>query len=99
MNLAQIIEINDKGTSGILTELLYKYKKSLFTYYSNYFNCEPILMVTDVFNAAQYAIIVPANEFHEAINHYLDADNSLTDEEKESSIELISYQSIPLSKF
>lgn len=99
MLLHEIISTNDKGTSSINTSILHSYKKSLYTYYKDLYCCEPVLMVTDVFNAVQYALIVPANEFHEAINHYLDADNSLTDEEKESSIELISFQSIPLSKF
>jgi len=98
MNLSQIISTNDNGTQAILTEILFKYKKSLFTYYSRYFNCEPILMITDVFNAAQYALIVPANEFNDAIDTYLEG-NDMNEEERENERELISFQSIPLSKF
>ncbi len=103
MLLHEIIEINDKGTSAIITEELYKYRKSLYTYYKAYYprNCEPMLMVTDVFNACQYALIVPDSEFNDAMDIYLRNDDRLTedDAELESAKELISFQSIPLSKF
>ena len=98
MNLSQIIEINDNGTQSILVEILHKYKKSLYTYYKNYCNCEPMLMVTDVFNAAQYALIVPSNEFNEAIDIYLQ-NSGLNDEEKQDQNELISCQSIMLKNW
>lgn len=98
MLLHEIISTNDQGTSSILCELLFKYKKSLCTYYSRYYNSELILMVTTVFNAAQYALIVPANEFHEAIDAYLQG-SDLTEEERGQEMELISFQSIPFSKF
>jgi hypothetical protein len=98
MNLSQIIETNETGKQSILTELLYKYKKSLYTYYKSYYNCEPVLMVTDVFNTCQYALIVPSNEFNDAIDTYLE-DSELTEEEKQDQVELISFQSIMLSKF
>ncbi len=95
MLLHQIIETNDNGTSALLTEMLYKYKKSLYTYYKDLFCCEPVLMVTTVFNAAQYALIVPSNEFNEAIEHYLQ-NEEMTDQEKEEQNELTSFQSIML---
>jgi hypothetical protein len=98
MLLHEIITTNDKGTSAILTELLYKYKKSLYTYYKSYFNCDPILMVTSVFNAAQYALIVPANEFNEAIDIYLQNED-MNEEDKANQVELISFQSIMLKDF
>lgn len=98
MLLNEIISTNEEGTKSILIELLHPYKKSLFTYYSNYFNCDPILMVTDVFNAAQYALIVPANEMNEAIYNYLE-NSGLNEEEKEEQVELISFQSIMLKDF
>ena len=55
-------------------------------------------MVTDVFNAAQYAIIVPSNEFGEAIEHYLN-DADMSEEDKANQTELISFQSIALKDF
>jgi len=82
MLLNEIITINDKGTDAILIEKLIPYKKSLLTYYRDFFNCEPILMVTSVFNAAQYGIIVPSNEMDEALNIYI-ADEDYSDEDKE----------------
>jgi nitrate/nitrite-specific signal transduction histidine kinase len=98
MNLSQIIETNETGKQSILTELLYKYKKSLYIYYKDQFCCEPVLMVTDVFNACQYALIVPSNEFNEAIDTYLE-DSEMSEDEKHNQTELISFQSIMLSDF
>lgn len=83
MKLHQIIEHWDKNPSdSISTETLYPYKRSLLTYFEDYFCCEPVLMVTDVFNAAQYAIIVPSNEFSDALEAYLE-ECDLDEEEKE----------------
>jgi len=98
MNLSQIIATCDQGTSSILTELLFKYKKSLYTYYKAFHCCEPMLLVTDVFNACQYAIVVPENQFTEAVEAYLDAAD-LDEETKEMERENIYFNSIPLSKF
>jgi hypothetical protein len=55
-------------------------------------------MVTDVFNACQYALIVPSNEFNEAIDTYLE-DSEMSEDEKQNQTELISFQSIMLSDF
>ena len=67
------------------------YKKQLQIYFENWYPMsEPILMVTDVMNAAQYGLIVPSGEFEEALQSYygdnLDADIQ----------ELVSYQSVLL---
>jgi phytoene/squalene synthetase len=91
MKLHEIIDINDIGTDSILTEELYKYRKSLFVYYSNFFTSEPVLMVTDVFNAAQYALIVPIDEMSDAQAIYLQ------DRDCSQERELINYQSVMLS--
>jgi len=93
MKLHEIIDVNDKGTDSILTEELYKYRKSLFAYYSDLFCSEPVLMVTDVFNAAQYALIVPQDEMNDAQAIYL--------QERDCSQEreLINFQSIMLEDF
>lgn len=93
MLLHQIITTLEPGNKSILVEKMMPYKKSLYTYFKDYYCCEPILMVTDVFNAAQYGQIVPCNEFNEAIDIYLQ-DSDLTDEEKEEQNELISFNSI-----
>jgi len=98
LNLSKIISICEIGTSSINTEVLAKYKKSLYIYFKSYYNCEPVLMVTDVFNAVSYAIIVPANEFQDAIDVYLN-ESDLTDDDKMNQSELISSQSIMLSDF
>ena len=97
MLLHQIITKNENFTTSILVELLHPYKKSLYTYYKDLFCCEPVLMVTGVFNAAQYAKIVPSNEFNEAIESYLD--ENLTEQEKQDESELINFQSIMLKDF
>jgi hypothetical protein len=98
MKLHEIIEISEQGTSGILIEIIAKYKKSLLTYFKEYYNCEPILIVTTVFNAAQYGFIAPSNEICDAIYNYVDSMNLETEEDRQNEIELISFQSIPLNK-
>jgi hypothetical protein len=98
LNLSQIIEINSEANKSILFESLHPYLKSLYTYYKDLFCCEPVLMVTDVFNAAQYAKIVPSNEFMEAINEYLE-DSYLNEEEKENETENINFNSKLLKDF
>ena len=93
--LHEIIEINSTGDTAILVESLLRYKKSLYTYFKRYYSQEPVLLVTNVFNAAQYALIVPANEMSEAIQVYLQ-NSDLTNEENEEQTELINFQSIML---
>ena len=88
MRLHEIIEINDIGTDAILIESMEPYKNQLFTYYSNHYESEPVLMVCTVFNAAQYALIVPINEIHDAMAIYLEGDDC------EQERELILSQSI-----
>lgn len=101
MKLAQIIEANEVHTTSVLIESIIPYKRSLLTYYKNYFgnHNEPMLMVTDVFNAAQYGKVVPANDFREAICAYLQDDNC-SDENSENfaAYETIRFNSIPLAK-
>ena len=99
MLLYQIIRNNDAAKFSILTEILFQYKKSLYTYYKDMFNCEPVLMVTTVYNAAQYALIVPSNELGEAIDNWVNLQEDSTEEEKEEERELIGFQSIMLKDF
>ena len=97
MKLHEIIAANEVDTTSVLIEKLIPYKQSLLTYYANEFprNSEPLLMVTSVFNAAQYGKIVCDFELCEAIDAYL-VDSDLTEEEWDHEVELISFQSIML---
>lgn len=100
MKLHQIIStFEDHPEVGILTETLYKYRRSLYVYYRDYFTCEPVLMVTDVMNAAQYARIVPANDYYEAVEEYLDTNDTLTEEDRKHERENINFNSIMLKDF
>jgi hypothetical protein len=101
MKLHEIIKLNESHSNAILVELLIPYKRSLLTYYTDLFCCEPILMVTDVMNACQYAKIVPANEFSEAVCAYMGV--PYIDEDDHESVERTWYEvmcanSMPLSK-
>lgn len=95
MKLHEIITTNADGKNSILIEKLLPYKKLLLRYYTAVYNCEPFLLVTDVMNAAQYALIVPINEIHEAIDIYYEG-CSFTDEEREQENEILFAQSILL---
>lgn len=102
MLLHEIISMNDETLNGgqqnsILIETLLKYKKSLLTYYAAQFprNCEVMLMVTSVFNAAQYGVLVPSTDFSEAVQNWVNSMDFENDEERESEFELICFQSVP----
>lgn len=98
MKLYQIIEAFEANKS-VLIELIAPYKKALNIYFSSYYNCEPMLMVTSVMNAAQYAIVVPSNDFSEAVSEWLnDYDCSNEDSDNFPEYETICFNSIPLSK-
>lgn len=92
MKLHEIIEANESHTDSILIELLIPYKKSLLVYYRDEFMCEPILMVTDVMNAAQYGKIVSSNAFSEAVCAYMEVD--YVDESNIESDEFAQYETI-----
>jgi hypothetical protein len=96
MKLHEIIAISEESTTGILIEEIAKYKRSLKTYFESYYNSEPVLVVTSVFNACSYGFIAPAKDMFDAIEVYLNADDTLTEEDKEQSREVISSQSIML---
>jgi hypothetical protein len=93
MKLSEIIKTNDKPDTAILYEAIAPYKKQLLIYYKNMFNCDPVAMVTSVTNATAYIKIVPANEFFEAIQDYLNADNTLSDEDRTAEEETINFNS------
>lgn len=101
MKLHEIIKANECHTTSILIEEIIKYKRSLLTYYTDLFCCEPILMVTDVMNACQYGKIVPATDFTEAIYAYMEVpyvDEEDTDSDEFVQYETINFNSMPLSK-
>lgn len=72
MKLHEIITALETPTNSVLIESMIPYKKSLLAYYRDQFMTEPVLMVTMVANAVQYARIEPQDEFNEAICAYLD---------------------------
>ena len=98
MKLHEIIKTMESGKDSVIIEELFKYRKALKVYYNNYFSGGAILMVTAVFNACGYGIIVPEDEFNEAICTYLnDFDCSNEDNENYSEYETICANSIPLA--
>jgi hypothetical protein len=104
MLLHEIVAINSDHKKSILIESLLPYKKSLKVYYNYEFN-DPILMVTEVFNACQYGKIVEGYELDEAIFAYLDVNHIETDENEEGfnedlflQYETICFNSISLNK-
>lgn len=92
MKLHEIIERNEQPDLAILVDEILKYKKSLITIFGK----DAILMVTDIFNACQYAKISHPQIFEEDLDNYINSHYSLSDEEKEEEKELINFQSILL---
>jgi hypothetical protein len=98
MNLSEIITANEDPAKEIEIGQIRPYKKSLLTYYTAQAGRgeQIVLMVTTIFNAAQYGKIVAGSELDEAANAYLNADESLTEEDKETAKETIFFNSIAL---
>ena len=95
MKLHEILEHNDLG-HDILIEKLIPYKRSLITIFESHNYSQAILMVTSVMNAAQYGQIVMSDGLSDAVDEYVNSDDTLTEEEKENEKETILFNSIPL---
>jgi hypothetical protein len=91
MTRLEFINLNKDSKTSIEYGKVHPILKSLYIYYKDLFCCEPVLMVTDVFNAAQYVKIVPSNEFHEAIEMYLEGDKN--EELRQYTTETINFNS------
>lgn len=74
----------------LMVERLFPYRKSLNVLYPNH-----VLMVTTVCNAFQSAKVVPANEFSEAIEEYVQT-LEVDEETMEYEREVINFNSIML---
>lgn len=97
MLLHEIITINGKANTEIELSEFKRYKRSLLSFFKYHERgAEPFLMITTIFNAAQYGKIVHQADIEEAANAFLNADNSLTNSEREDAKELIFFNSIPL---
>ena len=81
MRLHEIIRNNEDDDKAILTELMAPYWKSLYTYYKEQCNEEPLLLVFSVTNNSAYAKIVPTSEAYDAIGaYYFDNPEDMDDE-------------------
>jgi len=100
MKLHEIIAVMEDPTASVLIENMVPYKKSLLAYFTAQFPSEPILLVTSVTNACQYARIEPAGELTDAICAYLD-DYDCANEESENfgTYETICANSMMLKEF
>ena len=103
MKLHEIIALNGNANellngSYICTEKFMPYKKSLLTYYRDLYGCEPVVMVSSVFNVGAWGRIVPADLLTECVAAYLTDDVcesvSDPDDEKFGEYETIMFNSI-----
>ena len=60
---------------------------SLYVYYKNDFNCEPIVMVCSVTNACTYIKVVGSNEFTEAACDYIGCEPHELEENEDHAAE------------
>jgi hypothetical protein len=101
MKLYELIETFSRN-QPVDVALILPYKRSLRTYYQNWHLGEPILMITSVFNAGALGLVVPADEYHEAVYSYLAEHNPETEYDSEdwnSYVEVISANSRFLKDF
>lgn len=93
MKLHEIISnMENDHETALLYDVIAPYKKLLYFYFKDQFGCEPILMVTSVTNCTQYVKIVPANEFSDALYHWIES-MELNKEDADIEGETISFNS------
>jgi hypothetical protein len=71
--LHEIIHANDSN-EYVSFENYMLYINSLYTYYKDYFNCEPVAMITNITNTGGNMQIVSSNEFYDAVCEKLNVD-------------------------
>ena len=99
MKLHEIISHFDSGTIAVEWEHVRKYRRSLLAYYRDMYNGEPIFMVVSVTNNSCYGIVVPANDFPDALDTWMAASGTKRDSEDwENECELINFNSKFLNK-
>jgi hypothetical protein len=71
MKLKELIDMLDgDGTQAVEISQIQPYRNLLRAYFSAYYTSAPVLIAVAVFNAAQYCIIAPSDEIHDAIVAY-----------------------------
>lgn len=81
-NLSQILRLQDYPYD-ISYENILKYKNSILKYYAEYYNSNPIFLVTSLTNNSCVGFIVDSENFNEEVCEYLN-DPFCMDEESES---------------
>jgi len=94
IKLHSIVDAFEKNDVVCDIETISRYKKSLLVLYG----ADAVLIVTDVFNAVQYGKVCASDQFSDAVIDYVDSLNLESEQEKNDAIELINFQSLPLSK-
>ena len=94
MNLQELISAF-KNNESASYEKVYPYKKLLYAYYKEVYMCDPVLIVTDVFNAVQFVAVCPFTDVTDWISDYLNQFD-MNDSEKLDSTETILFNSRPL---
>lgn len=95
MKMHEIVDLMlnpNYSTASISYEAISKYKKSLYIYFKDYFDCEPALMVTSVTNNSTYMRIVPSYEFDEEVRWYVES-SDIDAKDWNNEIELINFNS------
>lgn len=81
-NLAQVLRCESYEYNFSIDDIL-KYKKSILTYYEQFYANDPIFLVTSVTNNSCIGFITSSSDFIEEICAYLD-DYNCQDEESEN---------------
>ena len=96
MKLHEIIG-NTTASKEVMLDHMQPYIRSLYIFYRHSFCCEPVLMVTSVTNSASLGMIVPSEEFQDAVFHYVEENHpEATPGEKKEYMETINFNSLIL---
>lgn len=96
IRLHQIVELNSEPGKAILIESMMPFFRQLYKYYKALHGQEPVLILTAVFNAAQYGFIAPESLVHTAVEKWVEDINFSDQEEREAAYETIMFNSRPL---
>ena len=90
--LHEVIDLLENGEE-LTYQTIAPFKKSVYTYFKDWFCYEPVCMVTFVTNVLQGVKIVSSNDFMEEVRHYVKGLHLDSEEEESNEIELINFNS------
>ena len=98
MNVNELIEAFEQQEETVYLPYIMKNIEPLLRHYRSKYNCEPLLVISEVFEGDIYAFLIPETDYHKMCGEWL-SKHSTPAEEIESELEAIKLLTTPLKDF